>query len=705
MATPFFNFKHNAFVVHPDAKRLFRNRGQQRALQVIAYGIEGRKGLHAIIGARGMGKMTLMRSYIELRKQHNIEMIVMSALDASFRAVLERLCQSCRVPVVDSDRETALRCLQVALTREYDQGKRVVLVIESAGSLTVPILEEMLVLTEMENESGKLLQIFFLAEPEFERQLQRVDSQALKQGIQTWVRLMPFTESESVSYVKYQIANVGLLDEQPFTSGALKRIVRYGKGNPGMLNSICNAVLEQAMRQQRKLITSRLVKEVLSDLEVVEPMLRWGWVVASCVGALTALGLFWGGLSSSALLQWWETAPGPHALAPANDSVPWDSRDFHTLQPPSEAARARAGVSSDDVARRARQEYTQGLSGLGGDKANRGPAQVSQAEDGFPELSTRATVAIEPARENKRVVGADGLLHQSNVADLRVEVSPLTSISLEAKTWVLCLTARQDGKQRRDIVLVDGEGKIQQQLVSNGALNLAPSLSPDGMILAYTSYRGGAPAIYLRNLNKAQDKRLTFRPGFALPGTWASNGRYLVLSKSENSNSDIFLYDHQRHHLRRLTLHSGSDFLPSFASDSYRVVFTSNRTGTLQVYITTINGRSPVRLTKQGQYNTSGIWSPRSDVIAFIGRGADQNLNLYTIRADGTGRRQVTQDGHVVEEAPTWSPDGQSIMYTRTDNGNRQRRVARIDGSSNRELPGHGSTCYAPQWVASRTVH
>jgi len=276
------------------------------------------------------------------------------------------------------------------------------------------------------------------------------------------------------------------------------------------------------------------------------------------------------------------------------------------------------------------------------------------------------------------------------------------AITPEAVTSVVCLTPRPVGNRRRDVILVDAAGKVRRRLVSDGALNLAPVLSPDGQFLAYTSYREGGPSIYLRHLMSARDERLTLRDGFALPGAWAPNGRYLVLSKSENGNSDIFLYDTDRRHLRRLTRHNGIDISPSFAPDSERLVFTSNRSGSSQIYLTDVHGREPVRLTSTGDYNTSAVWSPRGDTLAFIGRSADQSIDIYTMRADGTDLQRVTQGGSVIEESPSWAPDGQSIMYTRGDNGTRERRIVRADGTEDRELPGHGSVCYSPQWVDLR---
>jgi TolB protein len=172
------------------------------------------------------------------------------------------------------------------------------------------------------------------------------------------------------------------------------------------------------------------------------------------------------------------------------------------------------------------------------------------------------------------------------------------------------------------------------------------------------------------------------------------------LSKSEGGNSDIFLYDLKQRHMRRLTAHSGIDISPSFAPDSKRLVFTSNRSGSSQIYLTDIHGREPERLTSESPYNAAAVWSPQGSWIAFIARSPDQALELYVIRDDGTGLQRLTIGGSSVEDAPTWSPDGRSILYTRVYNDIRERRIVDLDGGNDRELPGHGQVCYAPQWVA-----
>jgi TolB protein len=263
-------------------------------------------------------------------------------------------------------------------------------------------------------------------------------------------------------------------------------------------------------------------------------------------------------------------------------------------------------------------------------------------------------------------------------------------------TQVVCVEPHGSGK---DIALMDYDGHNVQRLVANGALNLEPMLSHDGLVLAYTSYREGTPQLYLRRLANGVDERVTSGAGLALPGSWSPDGRYLALSQTEDGNSDLYIYDMKRKRLRRLTKYWGIDVSPRFAPDGRRLVFTSDRSGSPQLYLTDVYGSEPVRLTYEGSYNTSPVWSPRGEAIAFVGRTGGQDLDVYTIRADGSELRRLTVGGGE-NESPSWAPHGRFVMYTARRGDGWQRRIIRGNGEGDVPLPANGHTCLSPQWVA-----
>ena len=264
-------------------------------------------------------------------------------------------------------------------------------------------------------------------------------------------------------------------------------------------------------------------------------------------------------------------------------------------------------------------------------------------------------------------------------------------------TQVMCVSP-VPGSKATEIVRMDYDGHGARRLVANGALNLAPVLSPDGSVLAYTSYRAGSPDIYLLNLRDGQEERLTSEPGLALAGSWSPDGRYLALSRTIDGNNDLFLYDTRRRRFKRLTNDPGIDVSPSFAPDGRRLVFTSDRGGSPQLYLTNVKGGRPARLTFEGTYNTAPAWSPRDDTIAYVGRGEDRAMAIYTIHAESRQRQRLSF-GPRQYEAPTWDPHGRFLMHTSRVGDAWQRYIVRQDGHDKILSAANGLACLSPQWV------
>jgi type II secretory pathway predicted ATPase ExeA len=120
MELTFFHLAYNPFVTASAAHQLFWSRGQQRVLQDIIYGLESRRGVTAVLGAKGIGKKTLVRTYLEKRMQKDIHLLMISGVYCSFETVVEQVCQHCDVPFIASDTDTTLRQLRTALAREYE---------------------------------------------------------------------------------------------------------------------------------------------------------------------------------------------------------------------------------------------------------------------------------------------------------------------------------------------------------------------------------------------------------------------------------------------------------------------------------------------------------------------------------------------------------------------------------------------------------
>ncbi len=309
-------------------------------------------------------------------------------------------------------------------------------------------------------------------------------------------------------------------------------------------------------------------------------------------------------------------------------------------------------------------------------------------------------------QQQSRLVGREYRVSRSRYREVAHRFSDVVFQAFTGETGpfntqVVCVRPSPSGPRAKDIIQMDYDGHDVAVLVRNGALNLQPSLSPDGRSLAYTSYRDGFPNVYILRIESGKEQRVTSGPSLALPGSWSPDGRFLLLSQTGDGNSDIFLYHTQRRRLTRLTTYWGIDVSPSFAPDGQRFVFTSDRSGTPQLYISDVEGRSPERLTYTGSYNTSPTWSPTTDDIAFTGRSPSDRLDIYTIRADRQGYRRLT-DSNGSYEAPTWSPNGRFLMYVGQRGDVWQRYFMRRDGQGKQQLASEAA-CLAPQWVRRAT--
>lgn len=700
-----YNLARDPFAATSEPEVSFLSQSQQEALQAIIYGIEGRQGFVTILGESGLGKTTLLRSYLErIDQKDRLRIIYLSCFALSFTDILKGICQDLDITFKADNVYDTIEGISNALIDQYIQGKNLVVVLDNVHNASVHTLGSLLLLADIEIENKKLLQLVLVGQPEFERKLQQPELRQLKGCLNRCLFISPFTRQESADYVQHRLARASMQEESLFTRGALKQIVRYAQGNPSILGQLCSEALVAGVCHYQKPISVKIVKEVIVDFDRDGPTSVGWWKVAGLVAALLVLGLL-----LNFLVGRWET-PSIAARHASSDPTAHNSVTSETREPSALAESGIAIPEADVPSTPVAQDTTV-------------PQGDTLSPLATPDAAVPDGVASSLSSDRSAVLPQ---AHVPSVAPMPNDLAPETDVSLAEKTpkreiepavdnedqgghglagevaltdtHVICVTPRPTGDRGRDIVLMDYAGDGTTKLIADGALNLAPVLSPDGAILAYTSYREGSPTIYLRHLSTATEERLTLRSGLALPGSWSSDGRHLTLSKSIDGNSDIFLYDMTRKHLRRLTTHKGIDILPSFAPDNTRLVFTSKRDGSSQIYLTDVYGSSPRRLTTVGAYNTSAVWSPRDDTIAFVGRSPQQTLEIYTIRADGTHLQRLAHGG-IANETPTWAPDGRFLMYTSVRGNVQERHLVRADGQGHRILPGQGAMCRSPQWV------
>lgn len=290
----FFKMKKQPFNVTPDPEFLFLSSSHKEALASVIYGIKQKKGFIAIIGEVGMGKTTVIRSYLDRIDRKLLTPIYLFNANITFAGLLKTVFNSLGLDSPSDVPFDMVTRLHEYLISEYSKGRTVVLIIDEAQNMPVNTLENLRMLSNLETTKDKLLQIVFSGQPEFEELLDRKELRQLKQRISVKATIVPLSSDEGVSYIKHRLAKAGDIEGNSFTGCALRLIVRQAKGIPRVINMLCDNCLITAFGQNHKCVNSSIVKEIIADSRSRRPpKFRWGYALAaSLMAVILAAGIY-----------------------------------------------------------------------------------------------------------------------------------------------------------------------------------------------------------------------------------------------------------------------------------------------------------------------------------------------------------------------------------------------------------------------------
>jgi dipeptidyl aminopeptidase/acylaminoacyl peptidase len=229
----------------------------------------------------------------------------------------------------------------------------------------------------------------------------------------------------------------------------------------------------------------------------------------------------------------------------------------------------------------------------------------------------------------------------------------------------IVFTSFRNGKG--DIYAMDARGTGQRRLTTTPAHDDLPAWSPDGSRIAFTSDRDGNLELYVMNADGSGQTRLTFDPAPDFGATWSPDGKRIAWESARAGNYDVYSMNPDGSDVRPLTTNTASDVMPSWGPDG-RVAFISTRdTGAkTSLYVMNPDGTGQRRVTNGIWNETRPAWAPDGRLIAFQ---ADRdppvgNQEIYVVAPDGTGlRRLTTYPGK--DDFPAWAPDGHSLAFAR----------------------------------------
>jgi TolB protein len=251
-------------------------------------------------------------------------------------------------------------------------------------------------------------------------------------------------------------------------------------------------------------------------------------------------------------------------------------------------------------------------------------------------------------------------------------------------------------KRVKRLAIMDEDGANPQFLTNGSYMVLTPRFNPTAQMIAYMSYIGTKPRVYLFDIETGKQEVLGNFPNMTFSPRFSPDGNKLAMSLETNGNSDIYVMDLRNQSVQRLTTDPGIDTAPSFSPDGKQIAFESDRGGSQQIYVMNVDGTNQHRISFGSGRNGTPVWSPRGDLLAFTKQDGGR-FDIGVMRPDGGGERLISSGWE--DEGPTWAPNGRVLMFSRTIQGGKGSQIWSVDVTGRNErrvqTPGDASD---PAW-------
>jgi general secretion pathway protein A len=262
----YYGLKEPPFNITPNPRFLFYSAKHREAFNHLLYGIRERKGFVQLTGEVGAGKTTLCRALLEqLGPSFSTALILNPVMDAP--QLMKAVAMELNLQVKGMDLLETIAEINRFLLQQVEQNRDTVLIIDEAQDLTRDLLEQVRLLSNLETDERKLLQIVLMGQPELRDRLNEHSLRQLRQRITIRYHLNPLRQNEIGQYIQHRLQVSGANGSPYFTSGAVWRIYNYSKGIPRLINAVCDKCLLAGYVGQRKKIDFRMVGRARRELE------------------------------------------------------------------------------------------------------------------------------------------------------------------------------------------------------------------------------------------------------------------------------------------------------------------------------------------------------------------------------------------------------------------------------------------------------
>ena len=239
-----------------------------------------------------------------------------------------------------------------------------------------------------------------------------------------------------------------------------------------------------------------------------------------------------------------------------------------------------------------------------------------------------------------------------------------------------------NSRHGKRILVMDHDGHNIRPATRNRFINMLPTWSPSGDRIAFTSYMRNNPDLYVVSASGGRPQRISGHRGMNTGASFSPDGSRIALTLSRSGTPDIYVIDASSGRIiDQLTRSPHINTSPAWSPDGSEIAFVSNREGGPQIFVMNADGSNQRRVSFNGPYNTSPVWSPRPDTRMLAYTTRDQgNFDIVTLDLDSRAMVRITQSAGNNEE-PAFSPNGRAIAFSSRRPGGAGIYVANADGS------------------------
>ena len=266
MYLDFYSFREKPFNLTPDPRFVFLSRSHREAFAHLLYGINNCAGFIVLTGEVGSGKTTVLRTLLSHLPADRYHTALIFNPSLSSPELLHNINRELGIPTDTSNTCGPLDALNLFLLQQNAEGRTVVLAIDEAQDLEAPVLEQIRLISNLETDRKKLIQIVLAGQPELMQILNRDEMRQLSQRITVRYHLEPMNLQDTLHYIDHRLKVAGGRDQVTFSRGSQNRIYRYSRGLPRLINAACDRALLAGYTRDTRRIGSRIAVAGIKDL-------------------------------------------------------------------------------------------------------------------------------------------------------------------------------------------------------------------------------------------------------------------------------------------------------------------------------------------------------------------------------------------------------------------------------------------------------